>query len=125
LAGLVDAGAMMVAAMLPAAAYAATAAPPLPELSSNTARTPCARSNESMTLAPRSLKLPVGMSHSHLIHAGAPRSVRNSKGVQPSPRLIGSSVSDGNAARYRHKLAIFASICRLVMPLSGVSSSGV
>ena len=37
----------------------------MPELSSSTSRMPCARSSDSITLAPRSLKLPVGMNHSH------------------------------------------------------------
>ena len=44
-----------------------------------------------MTLAPRSLKLPVGMNHSHFSSAGAPCSVRRISGVQPSPMVIGSS----------------------------------
>ena len=82
---------MIVACSPPAAAYADTAAPPLPELSSSTSRTPCARSSDSITLAPRSLKLPVGMNHSHFSNAGAPYSVRPISGVQPSPRVIGSS----------------------------------
>ena len=38
-----------------------------------------------MTEAPRSLKLPVGMNHSHFSSAGAPRIVRGTSGVQPSP----------------------------------------
>ena len=69
LAGLVEAGAMMVAAIPPAAAYADTAAPPLPELSSRTWLIPWARSNDSITLAPRSLKLLVGLNHSHFSSA--------------------------------------------------------
>ena len=43
-----------------------------------------------MTLAPRSLKLPVGISHSHFRWTSAPWMVRRSRGVVPSPRVIGS-----------------------------------
>ncbi len=52
-----------------------------------------------MTLAPRSLKLPVGMNHSHLSSAGAPAIRRSTSGVQPSPMLIGAGQASGKAAR--------------------------
>ena len=98
LAGLVEAGAMITARMPPAAAYAATAAPPLPLLSSRTSWIPCCRSRLSITLAPRSLKLPVGMNHSHFRCAVPPCSARRSSGVQPSPIVIGASTCIGSAA---------------------------
>jgi hypothetical protein len=62
----------------------------LPELSSNTWRTPCWRKADSITEAPRSLKLPVGANHSSLNKARPPRQRRSTKGVQPSPMVIGS-----------------------------------
>jgi hypothetical protein len=52
-----------------------------------------------MTEAPRSLKLPVGMNHSHFSSAVAPPKLRGTSGVQPSPMLIGLPARDGSAAR--------------------------
>ena len=52
-----------------------------------------------MTLAPRSLKLPVGMNHSHFSSTSAPCRRRGTRGVQPSPIVIGLSVCIGKAAR--------------------------
>ncbi len=75
------------------------AAPPLPELSSSTARTPWARNSDSITEAPRSLKLPVGETHSHFSSAGAPATARASSGVPPSPKVIGSATAIGRDAR--------------------------
>lgn len=93
---------MIVATSPPAAAYAATDAPPLPELSSSTSRTPCCRSSESITDVPRSLKLQVGLNHSHLKWTSVPLATRRaSSGVQPSPRLMGWAHARGNAAAYR------------------------
>ena len=62
-----------------------------------------------MTLAPRSLKLPVGMSHSHLSSAGASCRVRGISGVQPSPMLMRSAAG---AAGRGHSAIGCASLCR-------------
>ena len=51
-----------------------------------------------MTEAPRSLKLPVGENHSSLKRADAPRHLRETSGVHPSPIVIGSGTSTGSAA---------------------------
>ena len=51
-----------------------------------------------MTEAPRSLKLPVGENHSSLNSAGTPRQLRETRGVKPSPIVIGSGTSTGRAA---------------------------
>jgi hypothetical protein len=45
------------------------------------------------------LKLPVGMNHSHFSSAVAPSKLRGTRGVQPSPMLIGLPLSGGRAAR--------------------------
>ncbi len=85
--------------MPPAAPYADTDAPPLPELSSSTASMPCWRSTESITVVPRSLKLLVGWNHSSLkCGRWAPHSFCT-RGVQPSPMEIGRATSSGSDAR--------------------------
>ena len=71
----------------------------MPELSSSTAWMPWSRSSDSITEAPRSLKLPVGMNHSHFSSAVAPPKLRGTSGVQPSPMVIGAPASGGSAAR--------------------------
>jgi hypothetical protein len=71
----------------------------LPLLSSNTSMMPWARSRESITEAPRSLKEPEGISHSHFTSASAPAIGCASSGVQPSPSVMGAPVSGGSAAR--------------------------
>jgi hypothetical protein len=62
-----------------------TAAPPLPEESSSTSVTPCARSSDSITEAPRSLNDPVGMNHSHFSSAEAPPITRSPAACSPPP----------------------------------------
>lgn len=52
-----------------------------------------------MTEAPRSLKLPDGMIHSHLSKVVAPSIEREMRGVRPSPMVIGSLGAKGSAAR--------------------------
>ncbi|GEM_PF-7106926 len=89
----------MVTPMPAAAPKAAMAAPPLPELSSATAGMPIWRSHDSMTAAPRSLKLQVGLNHSSLKCGRRPPQARSTIGVPPSPIDTGVAMSCGNAAR--------------------------
>ncbi|KAG0910683.1 hypothetical protein G6F31_021543 [Rhizopus arrhizus] len=89
----------MVTPISAAAPKAAMAAPPLPELSSATARMPIWRSHDSMTDAPRSLKLQVGLNHSSLKWGRRPPQARSTIGVAPSPRETGLAMSCGKAAR--------------------------
>jgi hypothetical protein len=77
-----------------------------------------------MTEAPRSLKEPVGMNHSHFSSAVAPPTERGTSGVRPSPMLIGAPWSGGRAARYRHRLRSPPSISSRPMPGMGVSING-
>ena len=77
---------------------------------------PCARSSESMTDAPRSLKLPVGMNHSHFSRS---RSAGQRARQQRRATLAhGDGVLDRkrNAARYRHKLRVERSISPRAIP---------
>ncbi|MNL31147.1 hypothetical protein D3C87_1529210 [compost metagenome] len=89
----------MVTPISAAAPKAAIAAPPLPELSSATALMPIWRSQDSMTAAPRSLKLQVGLNHSSLKWGRNPPQARSTMGVQPSPMETGRAISRGKAAR--------------------------
>lgn len=85
---------------MPAAApYAAMAAPPLPELSSAMAPMPIWRSHDSITAAPRSLKLQVGLNHSSLKCGRSPPHARSTIGVPPSPIDTGRVTAPGSAAR--------------------------
>ena len=59
---------------------------------------PAARNAEIITVAPRSLKLPVGENHSSLNRARAPSQRRSTSGVRPSPIVTGSSIANGSAA---------------------------
>jgi len=51
-----------------------------------------------MTEAPRSLKEPVGMNHSHFSSAVPSPRRASTRGVQPSPMLIGLAGRKGRAA---------------------------
>ena len=51
-----------------------------------------------MTEAPRSLKEPVGMNHSHFSSAVPPARARSTSGVQPSPMLMRLAGWKGRAA---------------------------
>ncbi len=108
----------------PAAPYAATDEPPLPELSSNTDETPCCLSIDSITDVPRSLNDPVGANHSSLKKHFAPANVVAISGVQPSPNEIGVSTSSGSDARYLQIDRVARSTSSRFMPRRGVSING-
>ena len=109
----------------PAAPNPATDDPPLPELSSSTPGTPSWRRNDSITVVPRSLKLPVGLNHSSLKNGRCSPQGRCTSGVQPSPMVIGSAMGTGSEARYRHSERVRLSISSREMPACGVTSSGL
>ena len=60
---------------------------------------PIWRSQDSITAAPRSLKLQVGLNHSSLKCGRRAPQARSAMGVQPSPMETGASMTRGNAAR--------------------------
>ena len=54
---------------------------------------------DRITLAPRSLKLQVGLNHSHFSRTVAPAIRASNSGVQPSPSVMGASIWSGNDRR--------------------------
>src|ERR1700722_16930035 len=79
---------------------------------------------ESITEAPRSLKLPVGDSHSSLNRADTPAHLWETRGVQPSPIVIGSATSIGRAAAERPSDRFPPPIMLRPMPGKAVIISG-
>ncbi len=94
----VDSGTSTLTCRPPAAPKPAMDEPPLPELSSSTEVMPCWRNMESITEEPRSLNEPVGANHSSLKEHGNPEYEPATRGVQPSPMVMGDSTRKGYAA---------------------------
>ena len=74
--------------------------------------TPCWRSAEIITDAPRSLKLPVGENHSSLNRARAPSQRRSTSGVRPSPIVTGSSIGERQRGGIAPERALAPRRCR-------------
>src|SRR5574337_470737 len=110
-AGEACAGTKISAAMPARAAYAARLAAAFPDESSTTRVTPSVWSALTNTAVPRSLNEPVGIRKSSLERNAKEPSRASTSGVKPSPIEMGSAFSgSGMKARYRHSVALLASI---------------